>query len=247
MAQVTAAPSNVGLKDIVDYAAMAYIEIRSAFFGCYIKTIARESPVAGGGHKRIVHVADRVREGVRALNLKTMCEALLNIDLQSMVGRIPDGFVQSSARSRKGALERVVIYGVKRKYAELLAKPEIGKGKCALITLTGRGTKSYAGTNCESGIVGVSGNAEGFELSDQCRLRRITVHHAEDSSAFHADVIDFHCQAARDLPLHAEIPIFAVRRFEVRIEQRRENLASGKGVRVDVGDRGRSWHSRWRG
>src|SRR5579864_4843797 len=116
--QVRAALAHRQVPRIVQNEAMTNVETGIPALVEQRKAVPRERAVRlFRRHQRIGRIINRVRVGVRALNLESLGEALRHIRLQAVIPGIARGFVEGRRE------ERAVVY---RRYARS-AKPEIAE------------------------------------------------------------------------------------------------------------------------
>src|SRR5256885_8085230 len=106
-----------------------------------------------------------MRKRISPLYLKPMRDALLNIQLQSVVCRVSDRLVQPRTRRREGVFECVVVHRIERQRAKFRAQPQVSELQCAI--------------SAAERIAWIA--AEGDQLRDQRWLRRIRVYHPKNS------------------------------------------------------------------
>src|SRR6266403_1878340 len=127
---MAAALAENGFVNEIDYAAVTAVEVGISAFRCEIEGVEREASVSSSRNQRIVYIVNGMSEGVGALDLKAVREALLQIHLKPGVGRVADGLVQRGSGGGEGGLEGIVVDSIEGEYSKFCAEPQVGKGQC---------------------------------------------------------------------------------------------------------------------
>ncbi len=170
------AAADVGRVNEVDDAAVASVEAGVSFFAAEVEGVDGEISIVDGGEKAVGRIVERVGVGVRAADLEAVVEALVDLDLQTVVPGVAAGLIA------EGVEEGVVVDGVKGEHAFFSA-----------------GVKRI---ELKDGRI----DAEGEKLVDQSGLRRRAIDDAENACAVVADVVGVDGEGRGDLALDAEVP-----------------------------------------